>query len=78
MISQVVDIYLAVDAAIQRGELIVRAGRRDKEFHFQDWFEARLLQAGINHETGGRNSYPDFRLVTSAEVLGCAVGFVDV
>ena len=67
MTSQAVDIYLAVDAAIQRGELIVREGRRDKEFHFQDWFAARLTQAGINHEAGKRNSYPDFRLVHSAE-----------
>ena len=67
MSNQVLDIYLAVDAAIQSGQLIVRSGRRDKEFHFQDWFAAQLTQAGINHEVGGRNSYPDFRLVHSAE-----------
>ena len=65
--TQVVDIYLAVDSAIRRGELIVRAGRRDKEFHLQDWFAARLAHAGISHDLGGRNSYPDFRLVHSAE-----------
>ena len=67
MSNQVVNIYLAVDAAIRSGELIVRSGRRDKEFHFQDWFAARLTQAGINHDVGGRNSYPDFRLVQSTE-----------
>lgn len=67
MTSQVAEIYLAVDGAIRRGELIVRAVKRDKEFHFQDWFAARLTHAGIHHELGGRNSYPDFRLVHSAE-----------
>ena len=65
--DQVVDVYLTLDAAILRGQLIVSAGRRDKEFHFQDWFKACLTEAGIIHEAGGRNSYPDFRLVGSTE-----------
>ncbi len=67
MSDQVLDVYLALEAAIRSGKLIERAGRRDKEFHFQDWFKARLSEAQINHEDGGRNSYPDFRLVHSAE-----------
>ena len=61
--SQVVKVYLALDAAIQGGKLIFRAERRDKEFHFQDWFKARLSEIGIYYEVAGRNSYPDFRLV---------------
>lgn len=59
--------YLALDDAIRNGKLIKREGRRDKEFHFQDWFKARLADAGINHEEGGRNTYPDFRLVHAPE-----------
>ena len=53
--------------AIQRGELIEREGRSDKEFHFQNWFKRRLEAAGLNFDSPGRNSYPDFRLVRFAE-----------
>jgi hypothetical protein len=52
--------------AIRRGALIVREGR-DKEFHFQNWFVHRLEESGLNFEQGGRNSYPDFRLVRETE-----------
>lgn len=65
--SQVANVYLALDAAIQGGKLIFRAERRDKEFHFQDWFKARLNEVNIYYEVGGRNSYPDFRLVHYSE-----------
>ena len=53
--------------AIQRGELIEREGRNDKEFHFQNWFKSRLEAVGLNFDSPGRNSYPDFRLVRFAE-----------
>ena len=53
--------------AIQRGELIEREGRSDKEFHFQNWFKRRLEAVGLNFDSPGRNSYPDFRLVRFAE-----------
>lgn len=53
--------------AIQRGELIEREGRNDKEFHFQNWFKRRLESVGLNFDSPGRNSYPDFRLVRFAE-----------
>lgn len=53
--------------AIHDGELIQRVSARDKEFHFQNWVEARLQNAGLFYERGGRNSYPDFRLVNFAE-----------
>ena len=53
--------------AIERGELIKQTNRTDKEFHFQNWFANRLKETGLNFETGGRNSYPDFRMVNSTE-----------
>jgi hypothetical protein len=53
--------------AIQRGELIEREGRSDKEFHFQNWFKQRLEAVNLNFDSPGRNSYPDFRLVRFAE-----------
>ncbi|MBN2313982.1 MAG: hypothetical protein JXM79_08630 [Sedimentisphaerales bacterium] len=45
----------------------MRETAKDKEFHFQNWFEARLKETGLNYERGGRNSYPDFRLVTETD-----------
>ena len=53
--------------AIEAGALIVRESRTDKEFHFQNWFKERLQETGLNFEEGGRNSYPDFRLVRFTE-----------
>ena len=41
--------------------------RQDKEFHFQNWVSDRLAQTRLHFETGGRNSYPDFRVVNFAE-----------
>ena len=52
---------------MDRGKLIRREGRRDKEFHFQNWFKERLESVGLNFDTPGRNAYPDFRLVKFAE-----------
>lgn len=60
-------IFKACVQAIQRGELIEREGRSDKEFHFQNWFRRRLESVGLNFDSPGRNSYPDFRLVHFAE-----------
>ncbi len=53
--------------AISQGALIRRVSSTDKEFHFQNWFKARLEDIGLNFEAGGRNSYPDFRMVTTTE-----------
>jgi len=53
--------------AIRDGRLIRRESSTDKEFHFQNWIEARLEECGNNFELGGRNSYPDFRMVASTE-----------
>src|SRR5437870_13404324 len=53
--------------AVRAGALIHRENPKDKEFHFQNWFRARLQETGMNFEVGGRNSYPDFRVVQFAE-----------
>jgi hypothetical protein len=50
-------------ADIRAGKLIQRESRRDKEFHFQNWVRTRLDETEFHHEMGGRNSYPDFRMV---------------
>ena len=52
-----------------------RVSATDKEFHFQNWFKGRLQELGQNFEVGGRNSYPDFRMVATTdgyEVKGLA------
>ncbi len=53
--------------AIRDGKLIQRESSHDKEFHFQNWIRVRLDETALNYETGGRNSYPDFRMVQVAE-----------
>ena len=53
--------------AIKRGSLIKRVSATDKEYHFQNWFKARLMETKLNFEDAGRNSYPDFRMVATAE-----------
>jgi hypothetical protein len=63
----VVDIFIACHGAVRDGILVRRANRQDKEFHFQDWFGDRLRMLQIDFDTPGRNAYPDFRLVHSAE-----------
>lgn len=59
----VLDVFVTCVNAIRRGELIVRQSSQDKEFHFQNWFKKRLRETKLNFEQGGRNSYPDFRMV---------------
>lgn len=69
------DVFEACVKAVQGGELIESVSAKDKEFHFQNWFELRLQGLGIHFETAGRNTYPDFRIVNSPdgfEVKGLA------
>lgn len=47
--------------------LIRKVSKSDKEFHFQNWVEARIDDAGLSHDSAGRNSYPDFTLVHHPE-----------
>ncbi len=65
--SAILDVFLACEAAIRRGELIRRVSRQDKEFYFQNWFQRRLKEVRLPFDTSGRNAYLDFRLVQPAE-----------
>jgi len=65
--STVAQVFTECVTAIKDGKLISRENRQDKEFHFQNWFLARLDDTSIHYEQGGRNSYPDFRIVHIAE-----------
>jgi len=65
--STCADAFVACYDAIQRAILIQRVSRSDKEFHFQNWVAARLDDAGLQHDSAGRNSYPDFTLVHRPE-----------
>lgn len=61
------DVFAQCVSAIQSGELIEAVSPSDKEFHFQNWVQARLEQLDIDFDDVGRNTYPDFRLVNHAE-----------
>ena len=61
------DIFAECVRAIQNGELIQSVSARDKEFHFQNRFQARLNDLKIDFDEPGRNLYPDFRLVRQSE-----------
>lgn len=61
------DVFRTCVQAIREGELIVRENRSDKEFHFQNWFQARLKSLAIHFEQGGRNSFPDFSIVAETD-----------
>ncbi len=64
--SFVIDVFVNCYQAIRRGELIQRETRRDKEYHFQDWFRKRLEGLGEHFDEPSRNSYPDFKMVEQA------------
>ncbi|MCM3701920.1 hypothetical protein [Paenibacillus macerans] len=66
MSSKVCQIFRLSVQAIQNGTLIHRESRTDKEYHFQNWFKQRL-EGEVLFEDGGRNSYPDFRIVDETE-----------
>ncbi len=65
--TKVFEVFLSCVEAIRQGLLISRVSRTDKEFHFQNWFEARLSSTEALFDKGGRNSYPDFTLVELTE-----------
>lgn len=65
--SSAFKVFRACCEAIQAGRLIDRVSRTDKEFHFQNWFKERLIEAQLLFDEPGRNSYPDFPLVTMQE-----------
>jgi hypothetical protein len=61
------DVFEQCVIAIEAGELIESVSIKDKEFHFQNWFQKRLEKLTIHFEGSGRNTYPDFCLVEYAE-----------
>lgn len=61
------DVFEQCFLAVQAGELIESVSAKDKEFHFQNWFQKRLKQISIHFEGSGRNTYPDFCLVEHTE-----------
>lgn len=65
--TTVFSIFKHCVSSVQKGILIERESSTDKEFHFQNWFECRLKELDLNFEIGGRNSYPDFRIVNITE-----------
>ncbi len=65
--STILEVFSRCVQAIRDSKLIGRESRQDKEFHFQNWVGDRLAETGYNYETGGRNSFPDFRIVQIAE-----------
>jgi hypothetical protein len=65
--SAIVQIFLECARAVRDGDLIRRESKRDKEFHFQNWFERRLRSLELPFDPPARNTYPDFRLIDHRE-----------
>ncbi len=61
------DVFEQCVLAKEAGDLIESLSAKDKEFHFQSWFQRRLDALGVHFEGSGRNTYPDFSLVKQAE-----------
>jgi hypothetical protein len=59
----VLEIFKVCHEAIRNGILITKESAQDKEYHFQNWFKARLQVLGEPFDEPGRNTYPDFRMV---------------
>lgn len=65
--TSVFDVFEKCSQAVHNGELIKSISAKDKEFHFQNWFQKRLKELPLHFEGSGRNTYPDFCLVEKAE-----------
>lgn len=65
--SAVEQIFLECERARASGDLVQRVSASDKEYHFQNWVQARLEACGLEFDDPGRNTYPDFRLVRHTE-----------
>jgi hypothetical protein len=61
----VLDVFAECDRAVRHGVPIQRPSEKDKEYHFQHWFEHRLQALGLGYEPPKRNTYPDFRMVAA-------------
>ncbi|MFF2846686.1 hypothetical protein ACFVT5_10170 [Streptomyces sp. NPDC058001] len=65
--SPCTDAFVAFCEAMKQAILIKRVSRSDKEFHFQNWVGDRLIESGLQYDSAGRNSYPDYTLVRHPE-----------
>lgn len=68
-------VFLECERARAEGELIAKVSASDKEYHFQNWVQARVDACGLRYHKPKRNSYPDFKLRDSSdgfEVKGLA------
>lgn len=65
--TTVFDFFRSCTQATHNGKMIRRESRQDKEFHFQHWVRDRINETSYLFEEGGRNTYPDFRIVHLAE-----------
>lgn len=61
------DVFEQCVLAVQAGNLIESVSAKDKEFHFQNWFQQRLQKLALRFDEAGRNTYPDFCLVEYTE-----------
>lgn len=52
--STVLKVFSRCVSAMRNGKLIWRESRQDKEFHFQNWFLARLKETGFHHDRMNR------------------------
>jgi len=71
----VIQVFECMANAIDLGIPSVKENARDKEFHFQDWIQNRLVETGLSYDPPGRHKYPDYTLVHHAlgfEVKGLA------
>jgi hypothetical protein len=67
MPGSILDVFVCCNEAVERSVLIERADRKDKEFHFQNWFSKCLETATLKYDAPARNTYPDFRMVATTE-----------
>lgn len=65
--STVAKFFRRIIAARDGNQFIRRESRKDKEFHFQNWVKQRLVELNRPFDQGGRNSYPDFKIVPITE-----------
>ncbi|MDG4751288.1 YozE family protein [Micromonospora sp. WMMD718] len=66
-VTAVEQVFLECERARADGDLIKRVSASDKEYHFQNWVQARIEACALNYDDPGRNTYPDFRLVDHPE-----------
>ncbi|MDQ1293165.1 MAG: StuI [Actinomycetota bacterium] len=67
VVSAVEQVFLECERARAEGDLVERVSASDKEYHFQNWVQARIDACELSYDEPGRNTHPDFRLVHHPE-----------